>query len=141
MLMHGIRRLMQPALASLLALCLTTGLAASDESPGSDDDALFAQGRDVYRRCAACHVPNAPQNRVGPHLVGMFGRTAGGLDDFRYSSAMRESGIVWTEETVAAYLRDPRRYIPGNRMAFAGIRRDEDMAALMVYLRRVTEPE
>ena len=149
MLTVGCRRGLPPVFAWILALCIVAGMAACDQGGdadgGSDGEpevgASFAQGRDVYRRCVACHVASAPENKVGPHLVGMFGRVAGSLEDFRYSQAMRESGIVWTEETLAAFLRDPRRFMPGNRMAFAGIRREGDLSALMVYLRQVTEPE
>lgn len=145
-----------------LAALLAVGLAACDggdeERTGGDEAAgsagtadrdgvpeaagtQFAEGREVYRRCVACHVATATENKVGPHLVGLFGRPAGAVDDFRYSQAMRESDLVWTEETLSAYLRDPRRYIPGNRMAFAGIRQQDDLDALLAYLQVVTAPD
>ena len=139
--------------AGLLAALLT--LTGCDEGPDEDEggnggsdsadvvlvDELAASGSEIYRRrCSACHVAGAEQNRVGPHLVGMFGRVAGSVEGFSYSSAMVESGIVWTEETLAAYLADPRNYIPNNRMAFAGMRNPDDIAALMAYLRTATVP-
>lgn len=145
-----------------LAALLAVGLAACDggdeESAGGDEGTggggtaetaevpeaagtQFADGREVFRRCVACHVATAPENKVGPHLVGLLGRPAGAVEDFRYSQAMREADLVWTEETLSAYLRDPRGYIPGNRMAFAGIRQQDDLDALIAYLQVVTVPD
>ena len=139
--------------AGLLAALLA--LSGCDEGPDEDEsrngdpgggtlsvDELAASGGEVYqRRCSACHVAGAEDNRVGPHLVRVFGRVAGSVEGFRYSSAMVESGIVWTEETLTAYLADPRGYIPRNRMAFAGMRDPDDIAALMAYLRTATVPQ
>lgn len=62
------------------------------------------------------------KNKIGPHLVGIFGRQAGSVGGFKYSDAMKSSGVVWEDETIAAYLKDPKAYIPGNRMAFPGLR-------------------
>jgi len=93
-----------------------------------------ANGQKVFRQCQACHVADKEQNRVGPHLVGIIGRPAGAVEGFRYSPAMAESGIVWTPETIAAYIADPRGYVSGNRMAFAGLRKPEDIADVIAYL-------
>ncbi len=126
-------------LAAVLAAALP--LAACDEGDTTDTSAVNAEGRQLFeQRCSACHVATAEQNRVGPHLVDMFGRTAGAVADFRYSDAMANSGIVWTDETLAAYLTAPRTYIPGNRMAFAGLARPGDIENLLDYLRVVTAP-
>jgi cytochrome c len=92
-------------------------------------------GERVFRQCQACHVVDAEQNRVGPHLVGIFGREAGAVEGFNYSDAMAGSGIVWDEETIAAYLADPRGYIPGNRMAFAGLRQDQQIQDVIAYMK------
>ena len=120
------------ALAALLPLWPTATAAQS-----ADAD-LIRQGERVFARCQACHLVDQTRNRVGPHLVGIFGRPAGAVEDFRYSPAMLESGIVWDEETMAAYFRDPRGYIPGNRMAFVGLRQEDDVAAVIAYLRDAT---
>ena len=131
------------ALVGLAFVGVLLALAACDGGGGGggEADSTFAQGREVFRRCTACHVTTAEENKVGPHLVGLFGRVAGTVDGFRYSEVMRESGVIWTEETLRSYLRDPRRDMPGNRMAFPGIRRDEDLTALIHYLRNVTTPD
>lgn len=137
-----LKRWLRPSVAAALLLgAAGCGDGGNGDAGTTAADDLFAQGRQVYTRCAACHAAGHRENKVGPHLVGLFGRPAGSLPDFRYSEAMANAGIVWTEETLEAYLREPRRYIPGNRMAFAGLRDDEDLRALMAYLRRVTEPE
>lgn len=92
------------------------------------------KGEKVFNKCKTCHVVEEEQNKVGPHLVGIFGRPAGSVEGFKYSDAMKESGIVWEDETITAYLKEPRAYIPGNRMAFAGLRKDEEIADLLAYL-------
>ena len=97
-----------------------------------------AAGKKVFNKCKACHVVDQEKNRVGPHLVGIFGREAGSVDGFRYSKAMQESGIVWDDETIGAYLADPKGYIPKNRMAFAGLRKPEDIANVLAYMREAT---
>ena len=119
--------------ASVFGALLTVGYSAPVLAAGD-----AAEGQKVYRKCQACHVVDKEQNRVGPHLVGIFGREAGAVEGFRYSKAMSESGIVWSEETIAAYLRDPRGYIKGNRMAFAGLKKDEDVANVIAYLKEAT---
>lgn len=119
--------------ASVFGALLTVGYSAPVLAAGD-----AAAGKKVYRKCQACHVVDKEQNRVGPHLVGIFGRTAGAVEGFRYSKAMSESGIVWNEETIAAYLRDPKGYIKGNRMAFAGLKKDEDVANVIAFMKEAT---
>jgi cytochrome c len=117
------------------ALALSVLLAAGPSLAAGDAE----EGEKVYRKCKACHVVSEEQNRVGPHLVGIFGREAGSVEGFRYSDAMKESGIVWDEETLAAYLADPRGYIPGNRMTFAGLKDEEDIEDVIAYLKAATQ--
>ena len=77
-------------------------------------------------------------NGVGPHLVGVFGREAGAVESYDYSPAMQEADVVWDAETLDTYLTDPRAYIPGNKMAFAGIRNGQERANLIAYLEKAT---
>ena len=95
-------------------------------------------GEKVFNKCKACHVADEPQNRVGPHLVGLFGRQAGSVEGFKYSDAMKESGVTWDEGTIAEYIADPRGYIKGNRMAFVGLKDEEEIADLIAYLKEAT---
>jgi cytochrome c len=83
-------------------------------------------------------VVDKPTNRVGPHLVGLMGRKAGSVDGFSYSDAMKNSGITWDEESLANYLKDPKGAIAGNKMAFAGVKKEDDLKNLIAYLKEET---
>ena len=92
------------------------------------------KGEKVFNKCKTCHEIEDEKNKVGPHLVGIFGPPAGSVEGFKYSDAMKSSDVVWGDETMAAYLKDPKGYIPGNRMVFPGLRKDEEIADLLAYL-------
>ncbi len=94
-----------------------------------------AAGRRVFARCQTCHVLQEGVNRVGPSLYGIFGRTAGTVEGFRYSEANQNSGIVWDEEIMFEYLENPRAYMPGTIMAFPGLRNEQDRANVIAYMR------
>jgi len=99
-----------------------------------------AAGEAVFARCKICHsLAAGGHNGVGPNLHGVFGRKAGSVGNFPYSVAMRNSGVVWRDDTLAQYLHDPRSFIPGNRMAFPGIKDDAEIAALLAYLHQATQ--
>ena len=115
--------------ASALALAVAVGVAA----PAMAGD--VAAGAKVFKKCKACHVVDKEKNKTGPHLVNLFGRTAGSLEGYKYSKAMKASGIVWTEETLAEYLRAPKKYIKGTKMAFAGLKKDADIENIIAYLK------
>ncbi|MEQ9121774.1 MAG: cytochrome c family protein [Alphaproteobacteria bacterium] len=97
-------------------------------------------GRKVYKKCVACHFVDKQQNKVGPHLVDLFGRKAGALEGFAYSKAMQDYGVIWDATTLDAYLEAPRKVVPGTKMAFAGLRKAEESAALIEYLKESTKP-
>ena len=89
----------------------------------------------MFRKCQACHVADKEQNRVGPHLVGIVGRANASVEDFNYSSAMVEHGGEWTEERLDEYLADPRGVVPGTKMAFAGLKDEQDRLDVIAYLK------
>ena len=111
---------------------------AAPEAPAGPDPELVAAGETVFRACAACHeIGEGARNRVGPQLNGIYGNDVAAVEGFRYSPALREageSGMVWDDGSLAAYLADPRGFIRGNRMAFQGLRSDEDIAAVIAYM-------
>jgi len=93
-------------------------------------------GEAAFRKCASCHqVGRYAQAGYGPQLNGIIGRKAATTPDFKYSEAMKKSGIVWTEQKLAAYLRAPHDVVPGTSMRFWGIGDDQQIADLLVYMR------
>jgi cytochrome c len=98
-----------------------------------------ARGEAHFRECAACHKLAAGANEVGPSLHGVFSRKAGELGDFRYSPAMKRSGVSWTPEALDKYLADPQAFIPANRMPYAGMSNAADRADLIAYLQKATQ--
>jgi len=115
-------------------ICSTAFFALSVNQVFAAGD--VAAGEKVFKKCKACHVVNKEQNRTGPHLVNLFGRVAGSLEGYKkYSKAMKGSGIVWDEETLDAYLKAPKKYVKGTRMAFAGLKKDADRANVIAYMK------
>jgi S-disulfanyl-L-cysteine oxidoreductase SoxD len=101
-----------------------------------------AAGERVFRRCQTCHtVEEGGAQRLGPNLWGIFGREAGANSGFTYSAAMAQSELVWTGETLKEFLRDPRGFLPGNRMAFPGLRDQGELDDLVAFLREMTDTE
>jgi cytochrome c len=115
----------------VLITALTAGAAQAD------GDA--ARGAARFQDCAACHKLESGANNVGPSLHGIFGRNAGELSDFRYSPAMKRSGIAWTPEALAKFIADPQSVVPGNRMPYAGMASAGDRADLIAYLQSATK--
>ena len=98
-----------------------------------DGDA--SAGERVWRQCAACHVADREQNRVGPHLVDVIGRDVASVDGFRYSNALQDlQGQVWSPAELDVWLTNPREYAPGTRMTYAGVKDEEDRRDLLAYL-------
>ena len=101
-------------------------------------------GEKLFSRCKACHmVGEGARHRVGPHLNDLFGRTAGSVEGFKYSPAFTgagEDGLVWSAETLKAFLADPKGMVKGTRMAFAGLKRDEDLSSMVAYLESFSTP-
>ena len=121
--------------ATLTTTILTSVLLATPAH--AQGDAVRGEAR--FQECAACHRLDAGTNEVGPSLHGVFSRKAGELADFRYSPAMRRSGITWTAETLEKYIADPQAFIPANRMPYAGMSNASDRADLIAYLQKATK--
>lgn len=92
-------------------------------------------GQRQFLQCAVCHErAEGTGHRVGPNLWGIIGAPAARHEDFTYSKAMERSGIVWNEEALDAYIENPKKVVPGGRMAFAGLANDADRRDLIAYL-------
>jgi len=105
--------------------------------PGAAAD--IAAGQALFNRCKICHSLEAGKNMVGPSLHGLFSRKAGTSDGFTFSEAMKESGILWDDDTLTKYLHDPKQVVPGGKMAFPGIKDDQQIADLLAYLHQATQ--
>ena len=115
------------------ALCL---LPLAIDTARADGDPVRGEAR--FQDFAACHKLDATNN-VGPSLHGIFTRKAGEVADFRYSPAIKRSGIVWTPETLDKFITDPQALVPGNRMPYAGMASAADRADLIAYLQKATK--
>ena len=129
--MNTIRALFVAAVATLAL----SGAAFADGDP--------AKGKRVFVKCKACHVLDKEKNKVGPHLVGIIGRPVASVEGFKYSKgadsmmAFAEGGKVWDEATLTEYLKKPKALVKKTKMAFPGIKKDEQIADLIAYMKSV----
>lgn len=124
-----------------------TGLAmlliALSAAPAAAED--VAKGEAIFKRCAVCHGIGDAAKPLGPNLNGVIGRTAGTQEDFakKYSKAMvaaGQGGLVWSEDQIAEYITDPKKKVPGNKMAFPGLKKEDERADVIAYIRQFTPP-
>ena len=116
-----------------LAALALAGLSTASQAEGDAE-----QGAKVFRLCMACHTADDAKNKVGPSLKGVVGRKAATVEGFKYSPAMLAKGaegVVWDEATLAAYLPDPKGFVPGTKMAFNGVKKPDDVANLIAFLK------
>lgn len=110
-------------------------------SPAAAQDA--ENGEQVFRKCRACHqIGDGAKNTVGPMLNDIVGRQAGSVEGYNYSKANKDAGaggLVWTEENLMEYLEDPRKFMPRNKMAFAGLRDEQDRKDVVAFLKKFSD--
>jgi cytochrome c len=121
----------------LLTLTLLSLFAFGSGLAQAEGDA--AKGAKVFNKCKACHALEAGKNKIGPSLHGLMGRAAGTAEGFKYSDAMAGSGLTWDEATLDQYLADPKGFIPGNKMVFVGVKKDDQRADVIAYLKEATQ--
>jgi cytochrome c len=108
-------------------------LAATGSASAQD----LAAGEQSFKKCLPCHSVGADaKNKVGPVLNGLEGRKSGSIEGYNYTDANKNSGITWNEDTFKEYITDPRAKIPGTKMVFAGIKSENEKAALWAYLKQ-----
>lgn len=108
--------------------------AAALLAAGSASAQDAAAGEKAFAKCKACHKTEAGKNAVGPSLFGIVGRQAGTVEGFKYSDANKNSGVTWTADVLDKYLTDPKAFMPGNKMAFAGVKDDAERKNIIAYL-------
>ncbi|CAN3503717.1 cytochrome c [Diutina catenulata] len=98
------------------------------------------KGANLFKtRCLQCHTTGkGGPNKVGPNLHGVFGRQSGQAEGFNYTDANKKKGVTWSEQTMSDYLENPKKYIPGTKMAFGGLKKAKDRNDLVTYLHKVT---
>ena len=114
----------------IAAMALLAGMSAAQA--GGD----AAHGEKLFADCAACHALDRSAEGVGPSLYGVFNRKAGELADYRYSPALRRSGITWSVQTLDTFIADPQAAVPANRMPYAGMSNAGDRTDLIAYLQK-----
>lgn len=119
---------------------LGLGLAVAFVPAASAADGDATAGKKVFRKCQACHTLEEGKHRQGPSLHGVIGRKAGTADGFkRYSDAMKSYDTVWDEASISAYLENPKQAVPGNKMIFVGLKKEEDRADVIAYIKQAAE--
>jgi len=129
-------------LACIVNVCIAAGQPAShtaatlQPAPNATE---IAAGRNVFRICGACHSLDPGRTIVGPSLAGLIGRPSGSAPGFDYSPAMKQAHIIWTPRTLDAYLADPQKVVPGNRMPFAGLQSALDRTDVIAFLETIAK--
>ena len=140
--MVDLRRILGSVLAGLALFASACSdpdaaiLARMDEA----ERARFKRGQQVAVPCWTCHDLAGTVKKVGPSLLGLYGRRSGEAPDFESSPALRAASIVWDDRMLRAFLRNPAGFVPGNRMVSPGVRDAARLEDLLFYLRHVTEP-
>lgn len=115
--------------AAVAALALPMAAQAQDAAGDA------AKGKQVFAKCQACHSLDAGTNKLGPSLHGVIGRASGAIDGFRYSDAMKNAHLTWDDVTLDKYLANPKTLVPGTKMVFPGLPKEEDRLAVIAYLK------
>ncbi len=126
-------RIATAAMAIACAVSVVPGLTRAQEGNAEE-------GAEVFKKCRACHdVGPAATNKVGPILNDIIGRAAGTIEGYNYSDANKQAGakgLVWTEEVMFKYLENPLSFMPGTKMAFAGLKDEQDRKDVIAYLKK-----
>ncbi|WP_109354002.1 cytochrome c family protein [Sphingorhabdus sp. EL138] len=143
--------------SALLVSCSQSGTSESDQQSAKKTESVEpaspaepmnesntpkanSKGMVAFLKCRSCHTINSGEpNLTGPNLHGLFDSKAGSKNGFAYSEALASSGIIWSPEKLDAWLSNPRTFLPGNKMAFAGVPNPDERKALIEYLAQETQ--
>jgi cytochrome c len=121
---------------AIIVLLLAASPFRAMSEPGN-----ATNGERMYRACAACHSLEPDKNMTGPSLADIWNRKSGGLPSFpRYSPALKSAGIIWNDDTLNEWIKDPQHFIPGNTMTFPGMKEPRQRADLLAYLKDASKP-
>jgi len=118
---------------------------SSESSQTEDIMALFAStsaadGEKIFKKCLSCHsIAKEGKNKIGPKLFGVLGRQAGSISDYKYSKAMASHGKIWSLDEMNSFLIKPKDWIKGTKMSFAGLKKEKDRAAVILYMNENTD--
>ena len=110
----------------MILIILTVSIANTDD---------LVKGKKVFKKCVACHSLEEGKNKMGPPLNNLLGRKAGSVKGYKYSKAMKNSGVVWNEESLDKFLTKPRKFIPKTKMSFRGIKKKSLRDDLILFLK------
>jgi len=134
MILHRLPRILIATVSALVVVVLAEGTALAEGDP--------VAGEKTFKKCKACHVIDSAKHRVGPSLQGVLGRTPGTAEGYKYSSALKafgEDGAVWDEETLDLWLTKPKDLVKKTKMSFPGLKKPEDRANIIAYLKQASE--
>ncbi len=120
-----------------LAAAFGVTVALSGGTALADGDA--ANGETLFKRCTACHTLDPGKKKIGPHLKGILGRRAGSVEGYKYSKAMAAADITWDEASLDEFIAQPRAFVKGTKMGFAGLRNDAQRQDIIAYLKAAAD--
>jgi len=120
-------------LTKLAAFGLSVALTLSAASAFAEGD--VKKGEKVFKKCKACHtIEKGGKNKIGPNLFGVVGRKSATVEGFKYSKAMKAADLTWDDANLDGYLKKPKKFIPKNKMSFAGVKKESQRQNLIAYL-------
>jgi cytochrome c len=130
---------MKPSPKVIASVIVPALIALSALATPASAEGDAGKGEKIFAKCKACHTIEAGKNKVGPSLAGVVGRHAGGAEGFKYSDAMHSAGVTWDEASLDKYLADPKGFVPGNKMAFPGLKNEQDRQDVIAYLKQAAQ--
>ena len=124
---------MSRSLCVSMVLALLAGFGSVAANAAGDP----ANGEKIFAKCKACHTVEVGKNKIGPSLAGVVGRKSGTAPNFNYSDAMKNAGLTWDEATLDTYLTNPKKLVPGTKMAFPGLPQEQDRLDVIAYLKSI----